>query len=220
MTNKFNKIADLIRAQYAQYINNHAQYINTGNDDRLKAYSTDTRYSQYINGKISREKCVEYALQRSEKKYNKELAKELEKLEKMENAPKVNQITIDVDWRRNATWGHNPFATVRVWTDNGYFESTGYASGCGYDKRSAAVGEALNKIYPVIAALCEVKENNITEERTKSNECITYGAGYGAIPYFEGGVGIDCHIKMLEMCGLKKTHEHGTKTTDYYCFER
>ena len=76
MTNKFNKIADLIRTQYAQYINNHAQYINTGNDDRLKAYSTDTRYSQYINGKISREKCVEYALQRSEKKYNKEQAKQ------------------------------------------------------------------------------------------------------------------------------------------------
>ena len=220
MLRKFAKIAELVRAEYESDKQNHAEYIRTADDSRLASYSTDTRYMQYKNGTITREKCVEYALQRNEKKYNKELAKELERLENMENAPEITDISIDVDWRRNPTWGYNPFATVRVWTTNGYFEATGYASGCGYDKRSAAVGAALNKIPAVIAAVCALKENNMTEERTKSNECCGYGAGYGAIPYFEGGVGINCHISILEKCGLKKTAEHGTKTTDYYRFEK
>lgn len=215
----YNKIKAAIIAENAKYMNNTAEYIRT-NDNTLQRESTATRWNQYKNGTIDREKCVEYAINRSEKRYNKELAKELEKLEKMESAPTVKEISIDVDWRRNATWGYNPFATVRVWTDNGYFESTGYASGCGYDKRSAAVGEALNKIYPVIAELCNVKEQNMSDTCKESSKCICYGAGYGAIPYFEGGVGINCHIQMLELCGLKKTVEHGTKTTDYYHFER
>lgn len=216
---KFNKIAAAIIAQYDGYKNNHAQYITEANDDRLRAYSTETRWNQYAAGNISREKLIEYALQRSAKKYDREKAAELAKLEAMEDAPEIREISIDVIWNRSRTWGYCPRATVRVWTNGGYFEAEGYASGCGYDKRSAAVGQAFNQIPAVIAALCAVKEANMTEERTKSNECICYGAGYGAIPYFEGGVGIDCHIKMLELCGLKKTADHGTKTTDYYAFE-
>ena len=60
-------------------------------------------------------------------------------------------VDISVEWRRSATWGMCPTATVdallaedgvTVRRDGG----VGHASGCGYDKRSAAVDKAMREL--------------------------------------------------------------------------
>ena len=215
----FNKIRAQIIAEYNHYKETQAGYISEYSNSRLADALTPAKRRDFLAGKLTEEEAVTIAIARNNKRLDKDCKQELERLDRYEKAPKIREICIDIEWKRSTTWGYNPTATVQVWTDGGYFTAEGRASGCGYDKRSAAVGSALNQISAVIAALCAVKEANITEEKTTSNQCICYGAGYGAIPYFEGGVGISCHHEMLKLCGLEKTADHGTKYTDYYRFE-
>ena len=61
------------------------------------------------------------------------------------------EITIAIDYKRSSTWGHNPHAHVRASVINNNNRviaqdtSTDYASGCGYDKTSAAICYAFNR---------------------------------------------------------------------------
>lgn len=71
------------------------------------------------------------------------------RLEAADNAPKLLEINISVHWAKSRTWGSNP--TAEVWVcfsdeKNGTRSAHGMdrASGCGYDKRSAAVSGALH----------------------------------------------------------------------------
>lgn len=54
-------------------------------------------------------------------------------------------ISINVEYKRNRTWGWNPTATVTAVLDGVRTDTTaGKASGGGYDKLSAAVGRAFS----------------------------------------------------------------------------
>lgn len=74
-------------------------------------------------------------------------AREEAKLEAADKAGRLLEITIDVNWHRNSTWGMNPHAVAWVEFEDelGRNSARGEdrASGCGYDKRSAAVSGAL-----------------------------------------------------------------------------
>lgn len=70
------------------------------------------------------------------------------RLEAADNAPKLLEININVHWAKSRDWGSNP--TAEVWVcfndkKDGTRSAHGMdrASGCGYDKRSAAVSGAL-----------------------------------------------------------------------------
>ena len=65
-------------------------------------------------------------------------------------------VDIRVDWKRSRTWGNCPRVDLTCWDDSGaVYHCGGYASGCGYDKLSAAIVEALDKCAPVRRALVE-----------------------------------------------------------------
>ena len=57
-------------------------------------------------------------------------------------AVKNGETTLNVEWRKSRDWGHCP-AVI-----NGRGEKIGYASGCGYDKLSAALVDALFFLLP------------------------------------------------------------------------
>lgn len=99
------------------------------------------------------------------KKNEKKRAEIIAKLEAANNADKLTYIKIEVEWKKSRTWGHNPNA--EVWTSGGYY-NTGRASGCGYDKESAAVAEALAGSHSLRRFLIE---NKI--------ECYGVGSCYG-----------------------------------------
>jgi hypothetical protein len=65
----------------------------------------------------------------------------------------------------------------------------------------------------------EVKKNN--PGCTSNEPFIAYGAGYGAIPYFEGGVGFSCFDYIFIKAGFKPVvRDEIGKYSDYYYYVR
>lgn len=194
-------------------------------DRGLQEYSTATRWEQYKNGRITREKAVEFATARAFREIDKKTAAQLAQLDRVAAAPALSYLSILVDWVRSRTWGYNPHAEAM--SNAGTF--TGTASGCGYDKESAAVAEALNQCDSVLQLLYTYKENALAageSDESKTASCgrsngsiIGYGAGYGAIPYFEGGAGVSCFWSILKKCGFEVRGHHGTHS-DFYTIEK
>ncbi len=191
-------------------------------DRGLKQYSTETRWTQYTAGKLTRAEAVELATKRAIKQIEKETAGKLAHLDRVAEAPDLGYISICVEWKRSATWGMNPTAYAR--TNGG--NASGKASGCGYDKESTAIAEALNQCDSVLKALYTYKESQLQaghsdESRTActgrdNRNIIGYGAGYAIIPYFEGGVGASCFWSIFKKLGYKVNEFHSGKHSDYY----
>jgi hypothetical protein len=224
---KLENIKNLVIATAEADKEKIAGYIRNPEYSALRNNSTATRWNQFEAGKITREQAEEYAITRMIKQTDKRTAEKLARLESYENAEQVKSVSISVEWKRNRTWGNNPTATVKVETESRYFYGTGSASGCGYDKLTSAIGEALNSIPAIGKMLCERKEQAImdgeqpaTVWNDSNTRFISYGAGYGPIPYFEGGVGMSSFFGVFKVCGMDLKHEAGTKTTDYFYFER
>lgn len=193
-------------------------------EEDCKRYATARRYDQYLQDEITQGELIAYTAQRIERSYRKDLLRELEKIAAAEAAPDAESVTIRVQWKHSRTWGYNPHAEVIVNQANRY---TGTASGCGYDKRTAAVGDALNQSAVILRMLYMAKEKALEAgwtpaDKAHSNRaCIAYGAGYGALPYFEGGVGMRSFKAVFEACGLHAAvYDESGKHSDYYYFQR
>lgn len=196
-------------------------------DRGLRRYSTDTRWNQYKNGEINRYKACEYAIKRMTKQVNKETAAKLAHLDRVAAAPDIYYIRVNVEWRRSSVCGYNPAVDVTV---NGIYATyTGYASGCGYDKESAAIASAFNSCDSILKILYTLKENALAAGASDHNDgvitkvdnraVIGYGAGYTVIPYFEGGVGASCYWDILKKAGFECRGDHG-KSFDIYRLEK
>ena len=129
--------------------------------------------------------------------------------EEMEhNKPLPIYIEIDVEWKRSYTWGWCPRASMR-WEDaNGgwhYIENAGHASGCGYDKHSAAVAKALNHFKNLRYAI-----------RNKDFKKAPYGICKSEYTYcyFEGGVGMSCYPRIMDWLGYEMKHVADSQTYD------
>jgi hypothetical protein len=135
----YKNISEQVNAECARFAQNHAEYIVKGDAERVKAYSTGTRWTQYQLGKITFDQLREFALKRNAAKFERETAAKLERLAQIGAAFDAKVIRIYVDWVRSRVWGWNPKAVVEIIGTRGeYAEAVGSASGCGYDKRSAA----------------------------------------------------------------------------------
>lgn len=129
--------------------------------------------------------------------------------EEEHNKPLPIYIKLEVEWKRSTMWGYNPSVDMR-WKDaNGewhYMEKAGCASGCGYDKHSAAVASALNKHF----------KNLLYSIRNKRTTNKPYGISYyeGSFPSFEGGVGMECYPKIFQWLGFEMRHVANSDTYD------
>lgn len=225
----FENLRKAIEAETAAKLEDRRFYIENGYfptwaeehrhnaDQGLKEWSTAKKWEAYQAGSLSREKAVEIAVKRGAADLMKSQAVKLEKLETAAAARDLVEIVVNVEWKRNRTWGNNPTAEVIVVGEGRYY---GSASGCGYDKQSAAVAEALNQSPAVLKALYTLKENGLNnppaegralnpfaaeplrEAPISSDSICGYGAGYDILPYFEGGVGVSCFWSILEKCGF------------------
>lgn len=129
-------------------------------------------------------------------------------LEKCNNAPALDSLLINVEWVKNRTWGNNPRAEVCVYNTAHEVERlSGSASGCGYDKRSAAVDSALVG-SPVFGRF-------LIENWRRVWDC--YGVSkWRGIPELDiSGKGIDTLRDILEKCGFSWVGNWG-KTWDCY----
>lgn len=224
---KYTNIINLIKAEETESKETRRRYIcdetSTGS---LERNSTALRWGQFKRGEIDRETANGYAIKRAFKEVEKYTAAKMEKITRAESAPAVVSVSISVEWARSRTWGANPTAEAVIEDANGHiYRGTGHASGCGYDKESAAVASALNGSSSIIKMLLDKKESALEsmEATGKTNESnrdfIAYGAGYGAIPYFEGGVGMSSLESVFNACGLRLVNQTHGKMYDHYYFE-
>lgn len=202
----------------------NTEYI-ASSESSLRSASTETRWNQYKAGTISKEEAEQLAIKRATKAIDKETAKQLTKLERIAAAPTLEFIFISVDWKRSVTRGMNPSVEIITNTGNYY----GSASGCGYDKESAAIAEALNACDSILKVIYDYKEKQLADGKTDTSctacsgrdnrDIVGYGAGYAAMPYFEGGVGSSCFWSILKKCGYIVRENH-TKKSDFYSVEK
>lgn len=99
-------------------------------------------------------------------------------------------VAIAVEWKKSRMWGNNPHCTTRVYYDPGFEIIETTCGGCGYDKESTVIADALNKcmLGVVVANL----------GRLSRMKDVPYGLrldpeGVWA-PRFEGGVGMSCYL--------------------------
>ena len=193
-------------------------------DEGIRRYCTAKRWKQYQSGEISRAQIVEYTRKRIANQNSKETEKKLNKIERIKNAPNVIKILITVNWVKSKTWGANPHVIVEVWTDqHTRTETTGTASGCGYDKQSAAIAEAFNQNESILKALYIAEEKrlaNTTEGDTSRRAVIGYGSGYNALPAFEGGCGVSCFRLIFSNIGFKWEDIASGEMFDVYTITR
>lgn len=206
------------------YCHSWAEEHKQPGDEGIRRYCTAKRWEQYQNGEISRAQIVNYTVKRVTAENQKATQKKINKIERIENAPNVINIKITVDWVKSKTWGANPRATVEAWTDqHTRIETTGTASGCGYDKRSAAIAEAFNQNESILKALYIAEEKrlaNTAEGDTSRRAVIGYGSGCNALPAFEAGCGVSCFRSIFSNIGFKWEDTASGKMFDVYTITR
>ena len=121
----------------------------------------------------------------------KNTQKRLEKIEAAEAAHLPENVNISVEFSSSRTWGYIPHAIV-----TGYQRRTmAKASGCGYDKESAAIAYAFNDNPEVMKILY-----NHAEQGEKFPYSVHTFAG---VPCFDGGCGVSCFYSVFDACGYE-----------------
>lgn len=116
-------------------------------------------------------------------------------------------MSISVEWKKSQTWGYNPHATVSAVNTT----TTGRASGCGYDKQSAAIAAAFDENPEVMAIIYTAIEAGVKPGYSVFDS--------GGLPYFDGGCGVNCFYTVFENCGYKFKRIPGGRTFDCYFIE-
>ena len=222
----YNNIANMIRREAENQGAKTAAYIMNGTELNknagIEAYSTTTRWNQYKRGEIDREEAAALAIARDKKQSEKRVAEKLESLNEAGKVAKLLEIDIMVEFKKSKTWGYNPHVEARIFwiSENGEYKHgfyMGTASGCGYDKESAAIADALNKCPAALKMLYDLKE---AAPEKSNRDAIGYGSGYGAVPYFEGGVGVSCFVKIAKNYGMETTSNCRAKYTNFYNWKK
>lgn len=158
-----------------------------------------------------REKAIKQLI-KEEEKYIKEL-------DQIAAAPDVSYISINTEWVKNRYWGNNPHTTARVGfvapelCPNTY---TGRASGCGYDKYSAAVTQALNQSDAIKKVICE-HLHQLKKAGRYPHSCNVWNC-CGLPRLCTNGSGISTLRGVFECCGFKCEEDRSGKHSDYLHF--
>ena len=138
----------------------------------------------------------------------KNTAKRLEALALAESCKMPESINVSVEFTSSRTWGSIPHATVTAEQRRTF----GTASGCGYDKESAAIASAMNENQEVM---------RILYDHAESGDGFPYSVHtYAGMPYFNGGCGISCFRSVFEACGYEWRQVGNGKNFSAYTITR
>lgn len=142
------------------------------------------------------------------KEIEKERAAYIGRLNAANTSEKLTFIRINVNWKKSNMWGYNP--TAETWTSGGYY-NTGKASGCGYDKESAAINKAL-KPSPSLTRFLIENYSKIKDSYGLSN--------FAGLPQIEiSGKGTSELLFIFRKVKKWTIHEMHGKTFDGYTLE-
>lgn len=199
----FINLKNSLMSKNNEEVKRQLENIENENMNILNFYTTNLRQEQYKEGKISIDKFKACAKTKMLKETKKQLDKELKELEKVENNHKIfDNLYIQISSKKT-NMGYQFKATL----SDGFETIEGnYTGGWGYDKLSSAISEVLNEYLPLKELLYNYKEKYLFENKllqANNHEIFGYGAGYGILPYFEGGVGVSSYYKIFNSIGLE-----------------
>lgn len=151
-----------------------------------------------------------------EKDFQKELNKQLSEIKSIKASSHIISARCEIDWVSNRTWGNCPRGCYR----NGYkYKEFKTIAGCGYDKLSTLTANMFNSDNNLIAFVMDyIEKHHINKDNIQNK--LGYGISiYNGIPYFNGGVGIDCHKRILSKLGFKVRHFE-TRKSDIILIDR
>ena len=143
------------------------------------------------------------------------LALDTERLRLAVEAPEVARCVIYITWRRNATWGWCPRAEAVLIDDRGATiarRESRTVTGCGYDKESTAVAEALAGI----PAYNKLIWSNWGRCSDGDHPC--YYSDRDPLPHLSfGGAGMGALRRYVEKAGYEWQESH-SRVCDIYTF--
>ena len=200
-----NNLLNSIRLEGKKELEKVVKNIEAGNMNTINFYITDLRKQQLKDGKITLEKVQQIAIKKASKEIEKQTAKKMDQVKNIyatiENMEDINIIV----QTKKTNLGYQHKAILA--TDTLRIEGK-YTGGWGYDKLSTAIAEVLNQYHPLMKVMYEYIDNKMFEEGSltvNNHEVLGYGSGYGILPYFESGVGVESFYKIFDNLGLKLT---------------
>lgn len=150
------------------------------------------------------EKIIEKITNKRKREINREIEKRFERVHEVEEVEAPAAVSVVVEWHKNRTWGENPRARVAAERVATY----GSASGCGYDKESAAIASAFNQNPEIL---------KILYDHAEAGETFPYGVDvWTGLPSFAGGCGVSCFYQIFEACGYTFRKVASGKMFDVY----
>ena len=149
-----------------------------------------------------------------ERKAVREAVKFQKEVDEVKAQPKLESLTIAIEWKKSRMWGSNPHATGEARTTEGTrLVGTATASGCGYCKRSTVIADLFNqflrhKLYDsaVLARLAIEKPYGISLTKDENKY----------LSRFDGGIGEDCYSDISKAIGGIWKRLANTKSVDVY----
>lgn len=195
-------------------INNINKYFNT----RIKELKKGASFCDYKTGvriDTPTDRQTLYEIKRQEKRRAELLAR----VENAEKAPDIKEVTVRVSWVRSRTWGANPHAEVSIIYTDGYADRlSGTASGCGYDKLSASITDAIEN-NPAILKLLINNLGKLKKQGLFSHSCYVFSCE-GLPILVTAGSGLSSLRRVFEACGLKKYTNECGKMWDFINFSK
>lgn len=177
----------------------------------LKQYTTPKTFEALQNCKPNEKPAAEILAKMKAKKAREEAkatAKRLEKLEAAESVELPETVNISVKFIRSRVWGWNPNAMVTAERRRTF----GRASGCGYDKESAAIAYAFNDNPEIM---------RILYDHAEAGEAFPYGVHiFAGLPSCDGGCGVSCFREIFEVCGYEWKQTASGNTFNAYTLTR
>jgi hypothetical protein len=161
---------------------------------------------------------------KEERKKQRELDKQLARVEKEKNQPEVKEIHISIEWKKSYMWGYNPHLDAEVYFKNGqYARFKATCSGYGYDKESTVIADVFNnflkyKLYkPLVPLIDTWKDYTTGEEKIKERE--VYGI-YIREDWksYSGGIGTNCYYDIAKTIGGEFKKVASGKSYDAYVY--
>lgn len=199
----FINLKNSLMSKNNEEVKRQLENIESENMNTLNFYTTNLRQEQFKEGKISMDKFKACAKTKMLKETKKQLDKGLKELEKIENNHKIfDTLYIQVQCKKT----NLGYQYKAILSDNIERIEGKYTGGWGYDKLSSAIAEVLNEYLPLKELLYNHKEKYLFENKliqADNHKIFGYGSGYGILPYFEGGVGVNSYYKIFNTIGLE-----------------
>lgn len=209
----YNELREKITAHYNNELNKELVEIKAATagdflrDWRASHFLTPTTLAavrELPTGDKLPEKIIEKITNKRKREINREIEKRFDRLHEVEEVEAPAAASVVVEWHKNRTWGMNPRARVAAERVATY----GSASGCGYDKQSAAIANAFNQNPEIL---------KILYDHAEAGEAFPYGVHvWAGLPSFDGGCGVSCFYSIFEACGYTFKQIASGKAFDVY----